>query len=73
MIQSNYFYADGLVLRKNSKSYEETLKAAICRTDDYISDYKYLFRNETLKWEKFYTGLKIQIRHFLLVKDSKKT
>jgi hypothetical protein len=52
MIQSNYFYPDGLVLRKNSKSYEETPKATIYRQDDYISDYQCLFRKRNIETGK---------------------
>ena len=39
-----------LTQRKNSKSYGETLKAAIWRLEDYLFDYQCFFKNKTKKF-----------------------
>lgn len=50
-----------LTQRKNSKSYGETLKAAIWRLEDYLSDYQCFFKNKTKKFfdkaEKYTKGI----------------
>ena len=50
-----------LIQRKNSKSYGETLKAAIWRLEDYLFDYQCFFKNKTKKFfdkaEKYTKGI----------------